>query len=102
MPPESWALQLKQREQRLRILIFFNRTRKSTLILRPGTVASADRARFLVILQTPIKGVQELAKEEGEESEAKLRGTIEILEEAVSAIGGKKAKLRRDFWRTTS
>ena len=89
MPPESWALQLRQREQRLRILLFFNRTRKSTLLLRPGTVANADRARFLIILQTPIKNVQELAKEEGEESEAKLRGTIEISEGAILAITGR-------------
>ena len=86
MLPESWALQLKQREQRLKILIFFNWTRKSTLLLRPGTIANADRARFLTILQTPIKNVQELAKEEGEESEAKLREAIEILEEAILAI----------------
>ena len=49
MSPESWALQLRQREQRLRILLFFNWTRKSTLLLWPGTVASADRARFLII-----------------------------------------------------
>ena len=34
------------------------------------------------------KNVQELAKEEGEESETKLRGAIEISEEAVSAIAG--------------
>ena len=88
MPLESWALQLRQREQRLRILLFFNRTRKSTLLLRPGTVASVDRARFLVILQTPIKSMQELAKEEGEESEAKLREAIEILEGVISAIAG--------------
>ena len=80
MPPESWVLQLRQRERRLRILLFFNWTRKSTLLLRPGTVASVDRAKFLIILQTPIKNVQELAKEEGEESEAKLRGVIEISE----------------------
>ena len=98
MPPKSWALQLRQREQRLRILLFFNRTRKSTLLLRPGTVASADRARFLIILQTPIKNVQELAKEEGEESEAKLRGAIEISERAVSAIIGNWP----DPWRATS
>ena len=57
MPPESWALQLSQREQRLKILIFFNRTRKSTLLLQPRTVASANRARFLIILQTPIKNM---------------------------------------------
>ena len=66
MLPESWALQLRQKEQRLKILLFFNQTRKSTLFLRPGAVASANRARFLIILQTPIKNVQELAKEEGE------------------------------------
>ena len=98
MLPESWALQLRQREWRLKILLFFNRTRKSTLLLRLGTVASADRARFLIILQTPIENVQKLAKEEGEESEAKLRGAIEILEGAVSAIVGNW----RDSWRATS
>ena len=36
----------------------------------------------------PIKNVQELAKEEREESEAKLRGAIEISEGAVFAIVG--------------
>ena len=77
MPHESWALQLRQGKRRLKILLFFNRTRKSILFLRPGTVASADRARSLIILQTPTKNVQELAKEEGEENEAKLRGAIE-------------------------
>ena len=46
-------------------------------------------------LQTPIKNVQELAKEEGEESEAKLREAIEILEEATFAT----ASSWRDFWR---
>ena len=46
----------------------------------------------------PIKNVQELAKEEGEESEAKLRGAIEILEGAVSAI----VDSWRDPWRATS
>ena len=49
-------------------------------------------------LQTPIKNVQELAKEEGEESKAKLREAIGILEGAVFAITGSW----RDFWRTTS
>ena len=98
MPLESWALRLRQRERRLRILLFFNWTRKSTLLLRPGTVASADHARFLIILQTPIKNVQELAKEEREESEAKLRGAIEISEGAVSAIVGSWP----DPWRATS
>ena len=88
MPPESWALQLRQRERRLKILIFFNRTRKSTLLIRLGTVASANRVMFLIILQTPIKNVQELAKEKGEESEAKLRGAIEISEGVIPAIVG--------------
>ena len=88
MPPESWALQLKQRKRRLKILLFFNRIRKSTFLLRPGTVASANRARSLIILQTLTKNVQELAKEEGEESEAKLRRAIKISEGAVSAIAG--------------
>ena len=97
MPPESWALRLRQREQRLKILLFFNRTRKSTLLLRPGTVASVDHARFLIILQTPIKNVQELAKEKGEESEAKLREAIEISEGAIPAIVGSW----RDPWRAT-
>ena len=49
-------------------------------------------------LQTLIKNVQELAKKEGEESEAKLRGAIEILEGAFSAI----ADSWRDPWRATS
>ena len=88
MLPESWALQLRQRERRLRIVLFFNRTRKSILLLQPGTVASADLARFLIILQTSIKNVQELAKEEGKESETKLREAIEILEGAIPAIVG--------------
>ena len=98
MLPESWALQLRQKERRLKILLFFNLTRKSTLLLQPGTLASADRARFLIILQMPIKNVQELAKEEGEESEAKLRKTIEILERVISAIAGSW----RDPWSTIS
>ena len=98
MSLESWALQLRQREQRLKILQFFNQTRKSTLLLRPRTVASANRARFLIILQTPIKNVQELAKEEEEESEAKFREAIEISEGAIPAIVGSW----RDPWRATS
>ena len=88
MPPESWALQLRQRKRRLKILLFFNQTRKNALLLRLGIVASADRTRSLIILQMPTKNVQELAKEEGEESEAKLRGAIEISEGAISAIAG--------------
>ena len=89
MPPESWALQLRQKERRLKILLFFDRTRKSTLFLRLGPVASTDHARFLIIFQTPTKNVQELAKEKGEESEAKLRGAIEILEGAIPAIANR-------------
>ena len=46
-------------------------------------------------LQTLIKHVQELAKEEEEESEAKLREAIEVLEGATSVIAGSW----RDFWR---
>ena len=95
MPLELWALQLRQRKRRLKIFLFFNRTRKRTLLLRPGTVASADHARSLIILQMPTKNVQELAKEEGEESEAKLKGAIEISEGGISAI----ADSWRDPWR---
>ena len=88
MSPKSWVLQLRQREQRLKILLFFNQTRKSTFLFRLGIVASADRVRSLIILQMPTKNVQELAKEEREESEVKLSGAIEISEGAVSAIVG--------------
>ena len=42
-----------------------------------------------------IKSVQELAKEEGEESEAKLRGAIEILEGAIPAIAERWRGPRR-------
>ena len=42
--------------------------------------------------------MQELAKEEGEESEVKLKGAIEILEGAILAIVGKW----RDPWRVIS
>ena len=38
--------------------------------------------------QTLIKSAQELAKEEGEESEAKLREAFEILEGVISTIAG--------------
>ena len=106
MPPKSWALQLRQSKRRLKILLFFNRTRKSILLLQPGTVASADHARSLIILQTPTKNVQELAKEEGEESEAKLRGAIDISEgpspplQAASETVGKRLLRSTDirFW----
>ena len=73
----------------LKTLLFFNWTRKSTFLLRPRTVASANRARLVIILQTPIKNVQELVKEEGEESEAKLRAAIVTSEGAIPAVAGK-------------
>ena len=98
MSPESLALQLRQRKRRLKILIFFNQTRKSALLFRPGTVTSADRVRSLMSPQTLIKSAQELAKEEGEESEVKWREAIEILEGIISAIAGSW----RDPWSTTS
>ena len=98
MPPEPWVLQLRQRESGLKSLIFFNRTRKSTLLLRPRIVASANRTRFLIFLQMPIENAQELAKEEGEESEAELRAAIVTLEGAIPAVAGK----RQDMWRATS
>ena len=98
MSPEPWALQLRQRELGLKSLLFFNRTRKSTLFLRPRTVASANRTRFLIFLQMPIKNAQELAKEEGEESEVKLRAVIVTSEGAIPAVAGK----RGDTWRATS
>ena len=89
MPPEPWALQLRQGELGLKSLLFFNWTRKSTLLLRPRTVASANCTRFLIFLQMPIENAQELAKEEGEESEAKLKAAIVTLEGAIPAIAGK-------------
>ena len=90
MPPEPWALQLRQRELGLKSLQFFNQTRKSTLFLRPRTVASANYTRFPMFLQTPTKNVQELAKEEGEESETKLKATTVTSEGAIPAVAGKQ------------
>ena len=86
MPLELWASQLRQRKQRPKIFLFFTRIRKRTFFFRLETVASADRARSLMSPQTLIKSAQELAKEEGEESEAKLREAFEILEGVISAI----------------
>ena len=74
----------------LKSLLFFNRTRKNTLFLRTRTVASANRTRFLIFLQMPLENAQELAKEEGEESEAKLRAAIVTSEEAIPAVAGKR------------
>ena len=89
-------LQLRQRKLRPKIFLPFNRARKKTLILRLGTVAGVDCVRLLMGLQTQIKNVQELAKEEGKESEVKLREAIEILEGTTFATAGNW----RDFWRT--
>ena len=74
----------------LKSLLFFNRTKKSALLLRPRTVTSANRTRFLIFLQMPIENAQELAKEEREESEAKLRAAIVTSEEAIPAVAGKR------------
>ena len=98
MPPEPWVLQLRQRELGLKSLLFFNRTRKSTLPHRPRTVASANRTRFLIFLRMPIENAQELAKEEEEESEAKLKAAIMTSGGAIPGVAGK----RWDMWRATS
>ena len=45
-----------------------------------------------------IENAQELAKKEGEESEAKLRAAIMTSEEAIPSIAGKQ----QDMWRATS
>ena len=46
----------------------------------------------------PIENAQELAKEEGEENEAKLKAAIMTSEGAIPAVAGK----RQDTWRATS
>ena len=51
-----------------------------------------------MFLQTPTKNVQELAKEEGEESETKLRAATVTSEGAIPVVAGK----RQDTWRATS
>ena len=65
MSPKLWALQLKQRKWRQKIFLFFNRTRKRTLFLRLGTIASADCVKPSIILQTLTKNVQEWLKRKG-------------------------------------
>ena len=77
--------QLGQRKQRSKIFLPFNRARKKALLLRPEAVASVDCVRPLMSPQTLIKNMQKLAKEEGEENEAKLREAIEISEGATFA-----------------
>ena len=76
---------MRQRKQRPKIFLPFNWTRKKTLLLRLGIVPGIDCVKLLMSLKMLIKNVQELAKEEGEESEAKLREAIEILEGATFA-----------------
>ena len=88
MPLGSWTLQLGQRKQKSKIFPPFNRARKKTFLLWPGTVAGVDHVRPLMSPQTLIKNAQELAKEEGKKSEAKFREAIKILEGATSAIAG--------------
>ena len=90
MPPELCVLQLRQRESGLKSLLFFNWTRKSTLLLRPRTVANANCTKFPMFLQMPTKNVQELDKEEEEESEAKLRAMTVTSEGAIPAVAGKR------------
>ena len=63
----------------------FQPARKKTFLLQPGTAGGIDCVRPSMSPQTLIKNVQELAQEEGEESEAKLREAIEILEGATFA-----------------
>ena len=46
MSPRSWALRLRQRKQRPKIFLPFNRARKKTLLLQPGTVAGVDCIRL--------------------------------------------------------
>ena len=79
----------------LKSLLFFNWTRKSTLLLRPRVVASANRTRFLIFLQMPIENVQKLAKEEEEESETKLRAATVTSEGAILAVAGGRWDTRR-------
>ena len=90
MPLELCVLQLRQRESGLKSLLFFNWTRKSTLLLRPRTVANANCTKFPMFLQMPTKNVQELDKEEEEESEAKLRAMTVTSEGAIPAVAGKR------------
>ena len=51
---------------------------------------------YVFIISINVWVMQELAKEEGEESEAKLKEAIEILEGATFVIASRW----RDFWRT--
>ena len=48
MPPRSWTSQLRQRKQRPKIFLPFNRTRKKTFLLQLGTVTDVDCVRLSV------------------------------------------------------
>ena len=48
MPPRSWTSRLRQRKQRPKIILPFNRARKKILLLQPGTVAGVDCVRLSV------------------------------------------------------
>ena len=50
MPPRSWMSQLRQRKLRPKIFLPFNRARKKTLLLRPGTITGVDCIRLLMSL----------------------------------------------------
>ena len=46
MSPRSWASQLRQRKQRPKIFLPFNRARRKTLLLQSGTEAGVDCIRL--------------------------------------------------------
>ena len=46
MPPRSWMSLLRQRKQRQKIFLHFNRARKKTLLLQLGIVAGVDCIRL--------------------------------------------------------
>ena len=48
MSPKSWTSRLRQRKQRPKISLPFNRTRKKTLLLRPETIAGVDCVKLSV------------------------------------------------------
>ena len=48
MPPRSWTSQLRWRKWRPKIFLPFNRIRKKTLFLQPGTIADVNCVRLSV------------------------------------------------------
>ena len=76
---------------------------KVPLILQPdkkehSSPSTKNSSQCELYFQTPTKNVQELAKEEGEESETKMRAATVILEGAIPAV----ARKRQDTWKATS